>query len=371
MKEYSLEIPPQPLDIELLRMDLGNEDRKRILDFVTYSGDFDPHLITKAVGRNIFFPLAKPIGSYDTVQISGASYSDIGVTDNDGQQVVLYSDGVKSPIRPPQKDSGFFTHTTTIVSEGKAISLIQRSPLGSYTEEAAKEKYAKSMQAAHLTTIDNCPFFVPLPITLIHYPNIPDGSGGRQSALVWGCHAKGLRAEDLVVGLLSQATANPDKKFLTYFLPLLQTMGRSIHFLHQHGLCHYQMTYGNVSLPLQDRHGNSKICLYDWETLLPTDVTNPLLARAYDMSVVLSTNSAVLDLMSKQTGLSPELLVMLGYNSLLHFLSGYTNKDPNSLHSKLKLTQDEMFQSFVSQHEILDLMVNTVLPRIDDLQLFP
>lgn len=375
MKEYSLEIPPQELTVEMLRPDLlGEADKKHILDFVTYNGDFDPRLITNAVGRNVFFPLVEPIGTLDTVQISGAGYFDFGITNNAGGQVVLIPDSVNVPVRSPQKNANRFTHTTTVVSGGKVTSLVQDSPLGSYTEQAARIKFTNSIQATRFVKTANCPFIVPLPITRIHYRDIPDGQGGKQSALVWGCPARGARAEEFVTALLNHATSSPDKKqqeeivsrkFQAYFLPLLHAMGKSARFLHQHGLCHYQMTYGNTSPLLRDRHGRTKICLYDWETLLPIDVTNPLLARAYDMGVVLGTNSAVLELISERVDISPESLFTLGYNSFLQFLSGYTGEDPNGLHSKLGLTQAEMFQSFESPHKILDLMFGTVLPKID------
>ncbi|MBI2326303.1 hypothetical protein HYU91_02855 [Candidatus Collierbacteria bacterium] len=375
MKEYSLEIPEHELAVEMLRLDpLGEADQKRILDFVTYNGNFDPSLITNAVGRNILFPFVEPIGSLDTVQISGAGHFDFGTTDNDGGQVVLIPNSLNGPIRPPSKNSGRFTHTTTVVLEGKDTTIVQNSPLGSYTEQAAREKFTNSIRATRLATAANCPFIVPLPITRIHYQDIPDGQGGRQSALVWGCPAKGARADGHVFALFNHATANLDKKqqedtvskkFQTFFLPLLNAMGRSARFLHQHGLCHYQMTYGNISPLLRDRHGRPKICLYDWETLLPTDAINPLLARAYDLGGVLGTNSAVLGLISERVGMSPESLFTLGYNSFLHFLSGYTGEDPNSLHTNLNLTQNEIFQSFESPHKVLDLLVDTVLPRID------
>ena len=375
MKEYSLEIPEQELTVEMLRLDpLGEVDQKRILDFITYNGDFNPRLITNAVGRNILFPFVEPIGPFDTVQISGAGYFDFGITDNDGEQAVLIPDCLDVPIRPPKEDTGRFTHTTTVVIGGETTSLVQQSPLGSYTEKAAREKFTNSIQATRLAKTANCPFIVPLPITRIHYSNIPDGQGGRQSALVWGCPAKGARAEKLVFGLFNHPTANFDKKqqedivskkFQTSFLPLLNIMGESARYLHQHGLCHYQMTYGNISPLLRNRNGRPKICLYDWETLLPTDAINPLLARAYDMGGVLGTNSAVLGLISKRVDMSPESLFTLGYNSFLQFLSGYTGEDPNDLHSKLNLTQNEIFQSFESPHKILDLLVSIVLPRID------
>lgn len=375
MKEYSLEIPPQELTVEMLRPDLlGREDQKRILDFVTYNGDFDPRLITNAVGRNVFFPFVEPIGTFNTVQISGAGYFDFGITNNAGGQVVLIPDSVKVPVRPPQKDANRFTHTTTVVSDGKVTSLVQDSPLGSYTEQAARIKFTNSIQVTRFVKTTNCPFIVPLPITRIHYRDIPDGQGGRQSALVWGCPARGARAEELVFALLNHSTQSPDekqqgdivsRKFQAYFLPLLNAMGRSARFLHQHGFCHYQMTYGNISPLLHDQHGRDKICLYDWETLLPIDATDPLLARAYDMGGVLVTNSAVLELISERVDISPELLFTLGYNSFLQFLSGYTGEDPNRLHSRLSLTRDEMIQLFKSPHKILDLMFGTVLPKID------
>lgn len=375
MKEYSLNIPSQELAVEMLRLDpLGEADQKRILDFVTYNGDFDPRLITNAVGRNVLFPFVEPIGSLDTIQVSGAGYFDFGITDNNGGQVVLIPDSANGSICPPQENSGRFTHTTTIVSGGKATSLVQDSPLGSYTEQAARIKFTNSILATRLAKTVNCPFIVPLPITRIHYRDIPDGQGGRQSALVWGCPAKGARAEDLIFALFNHETANLDKKqeedlvskkFQAYFLPLLNAMGKSARFLHQHGLCHYQMTYGNISPLLRDQNRRSKICLYDWETLLPIDVPDPLLARACDTGVVLGTNSAVLELISERVGMSPESLFTLGYNSFLQFMSGYTDEEPNYLHSKLNLTQDEIFQSFESPHKILDLMFGTVLPRID------
>ncbi len=375
MKEYSLEIPGKELAVEMLRLDpLGVADQERILDFVTYNGNFDPSLIVNALGRNILFPFVEPIGSLDTVQVSGAGYFDFGITDNHGEQAVLIPDSLDGPIRPPSKNSGHFTHTTTVVSEGKVTSLTQLSPLGSYTERAARAKFTNSIRATRLATTANCPFIVPLPITRIHYQDIPDGQGGRQSALIWGCPAKGARAEEHVSAFFNYTTANPDKKqpedivskkFQTSFLPLLNIMGESARFLHQHGLCHYQMTYGNISPLLRDRNRRPKICLYDWETLLPIDSVNPLLARAYDMGGVLSTNSAVLELIFERVGMSPESLFILGYNSLLQFLSGYTGEDPNDLHFKLNLTQEEISQSFESPHKILDLLVGIVLPRID------
>lgn len=375
MKEYSLKNPPRELTVEMLRLDpLGEADQKRILDFVTYNGDFDSRLITNAVGRNVFFPFVEPIGTFDTVQISGAGYFDFGITDNNGEQVVLIPDDVNGLICPPHEDVDRFTHTTTVVSGGKETSLVQQSPLGSYTEQAARIKFTNSIQATRLVKTANCPFIVPLPITRIHYQDIPDGQGGRQSALVWGCPAKGARADELVFALFNHETANLDKKqqedlvskkFQAYFLPLLNVMGKSARFLHQHGLCHYQMTYGNISPLLRDQNRRPKICLYDWETLLPIDVINPLLARAYDMGGVLGTNSAVLELIFERVGMSPESLFTLGYNSFLQFLSGYTDEEPEDLHSKLNLTQDEIFQSFQSPHKILGLMFGTVLPKID------
>ena len=185
MKEYSLEIPEQELTVEMLRLDpLGEVDQKRILDFVTYNGDFDPRLITNAVGRNILFPFVEPIGPLDTVQISGAGHFDFGTTDNNGEQVVLIPDSLNGPIRPPSKNSSRFTHTTTVVSEGKVTSLTQLSPLGSYTEQAAREKFSNSIRATRLAKTANCPFIVPLPITRIHYSNIPDGQGVRKTELV-------------------------------------------------------------------------------------------------------------------------------------------------------------------------------------------
>ncbi|HLE49832.1 MAG TPA: hypothetical protein VI791_01665 [Patescibacteria group bacterium] len=372
MREYSLEFPSRELAIELLCLDsLGEVDQKRVLDFVTYNGDFDPKLIAKAVGRNILFPLIESIGSLDTVQISGAGYFDFGITDNDGKQAILIPDS--GSIRPPQEDTDRFTHTTTVVIGGETTSLVQQSPLGSYTEKAAREKFTNSIRAARLIKTANCPFLVPLPIARIHYSNIPDGQGGRQSALVWGCPARGARAEDLIRPLLELATVNTNKKreviviekFSTYFLSLLHTMGSSARFLHEQGLCHYQMTYGNVSPLLKDQHGKPKICLYDWETLLPTDATNPLLARGYDMSTVLGSNSAILELLANRIKLSPETLITLGYNSFLHFLSGYTGLDPEGVHSRLELTRDEISKTFLPPQKILALMVDTVLPKID------
>ena len=146
MREYSLEFPSRELAIELLCLDsLGEVDQKRVLDFVTYNGDFDPKLIAKAVGRNILFPLIESIGSLDTVQISGAGYFDFGITDNDGKQAILIPDS--GSIRPPQEDTDRFTHTTTVVIGGETTSLVQQSPLGSYTEKAAREKFKEFLKS--------------------------------------------------------------------------------------------------------------------------------------------------------------------------------------------------------------------------------
>src|SRR3989344_8603638 len=129
MKEYSLEIPEQELTVEMLRLDpLGEVDQKRILDFITYNGDFNPRLITNAVGRNILFPFVEPIGPFDTVQISGAGYFDFGITDNDGEQVVLIPES--GSIRPPKEDTSLFTHTTTDVILVGTKCQVQQSPHG-------------------------------------------------------------------------------------------------------------------------------------------------------------------------------------------------------------------------------------------------
>lgn len=376
-REYQIEVPPVPLSIELYRMrELEEVDQEQVVHFVTYDGLFDPRLITIAKGRNIWFPQIMPIGAYDTIQVSGAGFFDVGLTDNTKSIAIFDHSKPYKPIQPPRAGSKLFTHTTTVVSDGRARSITQRSPMGSYIQESATSKYRNAHSALQLSAKEGQPFLaflVPLPLTLVRYPDIPDGQGGKQSGLVYSCPLGGIRAEDMVMPIIRKVLRRPaDDKRNSYvseqvaesFFPILTSMGKAIYTLHTRKLCHYQMTLGNVSPVLNDWAGHPLVCLYDWETLSLMDERDPFLARAYDIGVTLVSWLVTLHTIAHEVNLPKKEVLSIGYSALLSYLQGYCGEDPISVHKKLAFSNEQVVDlCYGSTQDIVSLVKDHVFSK--------
>lgn len=374
---YSLVRPDEELSIEIRRMDWLNEsDRNQIVDFVTWNNAFDSAIITRAQGRNVFFPMIQPIEPYDTIQISGAGFFDIGIVDNAGPTVIDIGLKPNISIRPPQRDSSSFTHKTSIIEYGSHKELVQESPLGSYAQTAAGKKYRITNVLYNLVSKERFPFFVPLPITKVYYPELSDGVGGKQTALVFACPLGGERGDDLLSRFVNTARTYKDitereryvqKTYPDTFNHLMLLAGSATRFLHDRGFCHYQITLGNVSPVFQIKNEGPRICLYDWETLRPVDTVNPHLAKTYDMSVTIASSASVLRTLFDMLDLSEKTMLGLGFNSLLSYLCGYTGQTQTNLSAVLNLTVEEVARvSLGTPGEIVDDMTRVVLPRLKD-----
>lgn len=374
-KEYVIEaLPPNGLAVEIrVANHLEPTDRDRVVDFVTFAGRFDPKNITRAAGRNVFFPIEASAGIYDTIQVSGAGFFDIGITDN-STPLVMYEENKSVPITPPKVNSQEFEHITTIVIDGEITQLKQTCPMGSYTEKAAEEKFENTKRAMNLVESSDLSFFCPIPAYLVKYRDIPDNKGGKQSAIVYCCPSGGKRAEQLASEILNQAlrTQVTEKRegyitdqFLHVLYPLLKAMGKTASILHGLDLCHYQMTLGNVSQPLTHPTKATSLCLYDWETLRQIDSVDPKLARAYDMSVTIGSFASLVKGYTATLNLSDTTVFNLGYGGLLCYLNGYTGLVVNELVHEVGLTPEKSTSLLFSTNQNLVRGVISLIPSLD------
>ncbi len=367
MRSYEIERIPAGLQVQMHRIEnLSLPDAKKVISLITYDGRFDPQVITKAAGRNLWFPLRKPLtGGYDTIQASGVGFIDIGVRGNDGESIVLIDQTKPKPrIRAPQPETGLFTHITTVIADGQPVDIRQESPFGAYTEALARQKYQHTQEAFALSVTRQVPFLTPFPVTRVIYRDIPDGADGRQSAIIFVCPTGGLRAEDLLGFIINLGqTKGPEPAMtymLTHFLPIMQLLGESARALHHLGKCHYQLTLGNVSLLLENKVGRRRVCIYDWETFRPVDRTDPALARAYDMGVSISSFGAVLHEIQNHIH-APRLTAIAAWNGLLAYLCGYTGQDTRQIHAALDPTPEMIADlTFGSPQDTVDLITRKV-----------
>jgi len=321
--------------------------------------------------------LIQPWSCYDTVEISGAGFLDWGVRNNDRSLVIVSNPGQRNmTIQPPSAQADKCKMNTTIVVDGKSVNQTSEDPLGSYTEERAKKKYKNTKNIFNLIVDHDSPFLTPYPIATIKYPGIPDGKGGCQTALVTICPAKGQRMSDPIINFLNfldeiSEIEERSKQFrLLYpklFFDVLVRLGQSTRFLHDYNLCHYQITLGNVSPPLNGfRDGPTRICLYDWSTLEQTDTTDPSLARATDMAGPLISVTAVLDGFYRVNHIPLDIIASMGYSSTLHYLAGYYYIDPRQLERRLALSQDERVDlSLVKNEEIAPFLKTRIFPLVE------
>ncbi len=371
MRGYGVEVLKESPKISYYSLTpLGEVDRERMLDFLSFRQGFPGDEITSATGRSVFFPLKEPFGPYDSLQVSGAGFVDMGIVSNDTPVVMVKVDIQGKVIEPPRVGRKLFSHQTTYVVDGRLVEEEVRSPMGSYTEAAAIEKFTKTMEMFKSIHSD-APFLLPLPIGRAVYSEISDGQGGGQSALVFACPVGGIRAEVLVGGFLAaglgmNGEVRPDGSgmIISELMLTLMEMGRAHRFLHDRGLCHYQLTMGNVSPVLRHSEGGL-LCVYDWETVRPVDETDPMLAMALDSSVPIRSYAEIMKLAMTVSGLNENMVVSLGYSGFINYLMGYSGiGDVTEIEGRLDLSLEQKIMAVYGGSREVVSRLELVLPEL-------
>ncbi|OGG08440.1 hypothetical protein A2154_04670 [Candidatus Gottesmanbacteria bacterium RBG_16_43_7] len=375
-KEFRIDKPQTNIDVEILSLGgLNDYEKDLATSFFAYDGSFDTGLITKVLGRNIYIQ-TKPEGIfYDGLQISGGGYVKTGLTANTGSSVFMSEMLDQNRlIVPPRADCGIFEHYTTVVQNGCLTEILETSPLGSYNEQNANTKYDNTLNILQLARGSDFLFAPPIPELFVLFKNIPDTRGGRQCALVFHSPVQKCRVEDFIPEILAAVSVIDmnrrsnvlEQYYSKVIFPTLYLAGKTARYLHDQNLCHYQMTLGNMGI-IEIIKGSvtiNSLYLADWETLMPIDSQNPLLARALELSLIFQSAYDVTKFLIRESGLEPALGVDIIWYSLVNIFAGYADILPEQMAGFIQINKQTIHEQQQINKWLIPVIKRDFLPAL-------
>ncbi len=296
--------------------------------------------VFNAHGRSYHMALPEPIGMYDTLQVSGGGFSEMGIrsTDLDSSILIRRTDKGGSKIVPPTTRE-LFSGTTTFFEQGRLIGKRSTDPLGGYAAREAEIKLSNMRTAAQAirdADIEDV-VYLPLHAATMSY-NEKDQYGENITALVFIVPNRGCRLDADLARPLAYASLVPKEQWKPNIGDLLiagmeldfasrfRAIGKGLSALHGAGITHNQPTAGNTDA-YKLTNGTDIAYFADWDTLQRPAPADKKMAQANDL-VVAMISAAEVAVRMHSVELLDATQVVKAVRTVMHsYLQGYMGRD--------------------------------------------